>query len=74
MESPRMSETSFGKFIFVHENEVALITNTNVFVGLLTSKGVEASANRRSGMKKSEISELMTKAHQESVSNWRAEK
>ena len=63
----REFNTGYGKFIFVNENEVALITNSSVFVGQLTSKGVEAQPNRFSGMKKAEISELMTKAHREAI-------
>lgn len=63
----RKFNTSLGQFIFVNGNEVSLITSTNVFVGLLTSKGVEAQANRLSGLRKSEISELMTKAHREAI-------
>jgi hypothetical protein len=53
--------------VFGNGNEVALITNSNCFVGVATSKGVEAQANRFSGMKKDEISELMTKAWKEAI-------
>lgn len=67
MKTTRTYTTSFGRFVFGNGNEVALITNSNCFVGVATSKGIEAQANRFSGMKKDEISELMTKAWKEAI-------
>ena len=63
----RTFSTSFGSFIFVTGNEVALITSSFTFVGQVSSKGVLAQPHRFSGMKKSEISELMTKAYKEAI-------
>ena len=63
----RAFNTSFGNFVFVTGNEVALITSSYTFVGQVSSKGVSAQPHRFSGMKKSEISELMTKAYEEAV-------
>ena len=63
----RTYKTSYGQFIFGSGNEVVLVTGTRTFIGQVTSKGIEAQANRFSRMSKSEISDLMDKARKEAI-------
>ena len=61
----RSYKTSQGTLYYGTGNEIALQNGNGFFVGKLTSKGVEAQADRSSGFKKSEIADMIKAAHDE---------